>query len=304
MIKRNVEFEVGGVTRGVERYRNEINKDVSKFADTGRSAFADSDVGSKLVDQCMKPLVAGFQEIQEEASMGFTTKGHSAVWWTPILCLSAEKLAAVTLRTVLAGLQPSVAHARLWTACALKIGANVKQEREFDLWKDRQYQKAREEGTINLYKMMVRRVKKIDTKAARRFMRMEADLDRLDWTKEVRLHVGMKCLDTLVRHGNGWFEMRLTGKGYGRTRQVQKTIQLTDVVRKAIEEDHLRCELNRPFLLPMLCEPAAWVWREQRSKWSTESLREGVERPASTPKVGTFGEKLQEKLEAQERRDG
>ena len=271
-IRRNVEWETCGIDRGVERYQNELSKDVAKFSDTGRSAFADTDVGSKLVDQCMRPLVAGVEQEQAAAQLGFSKKGHTAIWWLPILCLQPEKIAAVTIRTVLAGLQPEVAHSRPWTACALLIGANIKMEREFDLWKERQYREAREEGSINLFKVMTKNCKRIDTRAARKFMRLSTDLDRLDWTKETKLHIGMKCLDTLVRHGNGWFEMSLVGRGYGRTRHTEKTIKLTQVARTAIEQDHRRCEFNRPFLLPMLCEPAEWRWNEAKGKSSGEGL--------------------------------
>jgi hypothetical protein len=144
-------------------------------------------------------------------------------------------------------------------------------EREFDLWKERQYREAKD-GSVNLYKVMTKNCKRIDTRAARKFMRLSTDLDRLDWTKEVRLHAGMKCLDTLVRHGNGWFEMSLVGRGYGRTRHTEKTVKLTQVARDAIEQDHRRCEFNRPFLLPMLCEPAEWRWHEGKAKSSGEGL--------------------------------
>ena len=271
-IRRNVEWETCGIERGVQRYQNELNKDVSKFSNTGRSAFADTDVGSKLVDQCMRPLVDGVKEEQAAAQLGFSKKGHTAIWWLPILCLQPEKKAAVTIRTVLAGLQPEVSHSRPWTACALLIGANIKMEREFDLWKERQYREARDEGSINLFKVMTKNCKRIDTRAARKFMRLSTDLDRLDWTKETKLHIGMKCLDILVRHGNGWFEMSLVGRGYGRTRHTEKTIKLTQVARTAIEQDHRRCEFNRPFLLPMLCEPAEWRWNEAKGKSSGEGL--------------------------------
>ena len=80
-IRKNIEWETGGIARGVERYRNEIAKDVAKFEATGRSAFADSDVGSKLVNQCMKPLVAGIKEAQVEAQEGKSNPGREAVWW-------------------------------------------------------------------------------------------------------------------------------------------------------------------------------------------------------------------------------
>ena len=297
-IEHNIEWETSGIKRGIERYKNEVNKDISKFSDTGRSSFADSDVGSKLVLQCMVPLVAHIKKEQRVAQQGFSKRGHAAIWWLPILCLQPEKISAVILRTVLAGLQPEVAHARPWTACSLLIGANIKAEREFDLWRDKQYKDAREEGSINLYKVMIRRCKRVDTKAARRFMRMSTDLDRLDWAKEVRLHLGMKCLDTLVRACGEWFEMNLIGRGYGTNRHVTKTLKLTPLALKEIEDDQERCEFNRPFLLPMLCEPAQWRWNEKKSKYSGEGLTYSEVQDAS----GAIGEALQEALETQKKK--
>jgi len=288
-IRKNIEWETGGIARGVERYRNEMAKDVAKFEATGRSAFADSDVGSKLVNQCMKPLVAGIKEAQAEAQEGKAQPGREAVWWNPILCLSAESLAAVVLRTVLAGMQPKV---RPWTACCLRIAANIKQQREFELWKDRQFE-GEGEGAINLYKVMTARCKRIDSRAARKFMRQSTDLDRLNWDKKLCVHIGMKLMDVLVRYGNGWFELSYVRKGYGRTIHTEKTLRLTEVALQAIEQDHQRCELNRPFLLPMLCEPAEWRFNETKAKSSGEELTESEVPDASGP----FAQALQSQTE-------
>ena len=79
VIRKNIEWETGGIARGVERYRNEMAKDVATFEATGRSAFANSDVGSKLVNQFMKPLVAGIKEAQVEAQEGKSNPGREAV---------------------------------------------------------------------------------------------------------------------------------------------------------------------------------------------------------------------------------
>jgi len=266
-------------------------KDVAKFEATGRSAFADSDVGSKLVNQCMKPLVAGIKEAQAEAQEGKSQPGRETVWWNPIPCLSAESMAAVILRTVLAGMQPKV---RPWAACCLRIAANIKQQREFELWKDRHFQGEREEeSAVNLYKVMTARCKRIDSRAARKFMRQSTDLDCLNWDKKVCIHTSMKLMDMLVRNGNGWFKLPYVKRGYGRTVHTEKTLRLTEVALQAIEQDHQRCELNRPFLLPMLCEPAEWRFNETKAKSSGEGLTESEVPDASGP----FAQALQSQTE-------
>ena len=124
-------------------------------------------------------------------------------------------------------------------------------------------------------------------------MRLSTNLDRLNWDKSVRIHVGMKCLDLLVRHGNGWFEMQLINRGYGRTLYTEKTLRLTEIARQAIEQDHNRCELNRPFLLPMLCEPAEWRFNETKAKSSGQGLTESEVPDASGP----FAQALQSQTE-------
>jgi len=281
-IRKNIEWETSGISRGVERYRNMLAKDISEFEKTSRSTFADSDVGSKLLDQCMRPLVAGIIDAQIEAQQGFSAAGRTAVWWLPILCLHPEPMAAVILRSVLAGLQPEVSSSRPWTACSLQTANNIKQQREFDLWKTRQYEDERHEGAVNLYKIMTRRCKRIDSRAARKFMRLSTNLDRLDWDKTVRLHIGMKCMDLLVRYGNGWFEQSMVRRGYGTTLHTEKSVRLTQIARDAIENDHRRCELNRPFLLPMLCEPAQWRFSEGKAKSSGAELTESEEADLSS----------------------
>ena len=55
-ISENVEWKTSAITWGIPRYQNESSKDISKFSDTGRPAFTDSDVGSMMEDQCMNPL--------------------------------------------------------------------------------------------------------------------------------------------------------------------------------------------------------------------------------------------------------
>ena len=104
-------------------------------------------------------------------------------------------------------------------------------------------------------------------------MRQSTDLDRLNWDKKLCVHIGMKLMDMLVRYGNGWFELSYVKKGYGRTVHTEKTLRLTEVALQAIEQDHQRCELNRPFLLPMLCEPAEWGSMKRKRNPLARDLR-------------------------------
>lgn len=305
LIKENSEWETEGITRGVERYRNELNKDIAKFEQTGRSSFADSDVGAKIVLQCMRPLVVAFKQAQEEAQLGHAKSGAPSLWWTPLLCLEPEELAAITIRTVLSGMQPPL---RKTTQCAIKIADNIRFERDHHLWKDQEFKNARELGTRNMYKVMTRKVRKLDKRSIRKFMRIEADMDREAWSKETKVHIGNKCLELLVRWAgdwvikpeftatkdqprpefpddyikkNDWFSVELIQAGYPKVRTT-KFIRLSPEAEKVIEENHARCEYNKPYLVPMLCPPVPWQWRQGRSKKSTIKQEELPETKLAT----------------------
>ena len=294
-IQKNAEWETSGIQRGIERYHKELEKDKDQFEKLGRSAFADSDVGSKLVDNCMRPMVAGLKPLieevekaQEKAQDLFAKSGRTPKWCRDILVHEPEKVAAIIVRTVLAGIHPPVGNERPFTACAIAIADNIKMQRDFDLWKARQRQQVRdakannEKPPVNLYEVMTRKCKRIDSRAARSFMRLSTDYDRENLTKKEKIHFGAFCLDLLVRCGNGWFELRIKNHGHGRNIRAVKTIRLTQVALKAIEKDHNRCELNRPFLVPMLCEPASWRYEDGKSKSSGENLEESEVPPADS----------------------
>ena len=119
-------------------------------------------------------------------------------------------------------------------------------------------------------------------------MRQSTDLDRLNWAKKTCVHIGMKLMDSLVRYGNGWFELSAVNKGFGRNVHNEKSLRLTEVALQAIENDHARCELNRPFLLPMICEPAEWRFHETKANSSGEGLTQSEVPDAS----GVFAQAL------------
>ena len=50
-ILKNIEWETGGITRGVEQNPHVMTLDFANIKATGCSAFAGTDVGSKRVDQ-------------------------------------------------------------------------------------------------------------------------------------------------------------------------------------------------------------------------------------------------------------
>ena len=297
LIKLNSEWEAYGIQRGVDAYHSKLREDEKKFKERGRSQFVYSDVGAKIVLHCMRPLVEGFKQAQNEAEIGHSKKGAYSKWWTPILCLHPEELAAITIRTVLAGMQPPM---RKTTQCAIKIAENIRFERDLHLWKDQQFKNERELGTKNLFKAMTRKVKKLDARSVRKFMRFEADTDRESWSKETKVHLGNKCLELLVRWAGewsvspdfratkdkkhpvfpddyhkteDWFATELIQAGYSRIRTT-KFIKLTPEAEKVIEDNHARCEFNKPYLVPMLCPPIKWRWRKAKSKKSTNIIEE------------------------------
>lgn len=232
------------------------------------------------------PLVPAIQAAHETALRGLSGKGHRAKWWIPALSLEADKWAVITARSALTGIAPDMQDARPTTSVALNIASAAKLQREFDLWKARESKESREaqargEHRANLYQVMLRSVKKVDKRTARKWMLLSDNIDHLDWSKDERISVGMLMLSILAEHGGGWFELAYIRKSTGRGTVTERVIRLTEAGRRWINNHNAMTELQRPWLLPMLCPPKAWRWVDAETEEPDSQASEDT--PVPTP---------------------
>jgi hypothetical protein len=246
-IERQQRWEVESVDRGVQRYRE---------AEAEVEMYADSEPGKRMMVDTMRRLVPAVEAAQAEALKTLTDPqaGRRPEWMLPILCLGAEKLALITARFAVSGSSRSDGVA---TSVASNIASAVKLEREFELWRDKQKERGKA-GAIDLYKLMTGRVKRVDARTAKKWMKKAEDLDRIEWDTETKVVFGMKLLELLVEHGGGYHEIVVVGAGSNSRRTTTRYVRLTAAAEAYVKDINSSTELDRPWLMPMLCPPQPW----------------------------------------------
>ncbi len=254
--------EIEWIEKGVKRFREAHLKANDKALKGRGGGLAEQEIGSSLTTLLLRAMIPAIEELQREALEDIHNKKRKAVWWVPILCLEADKWAIITLRSVLTGLSAEVADARPATPLALQIGRHAQFQREVDLWKKAEAERKKELGEdyVDLYKLMLARVKKVTAKSARKWMQLAEDCDRINWSKETCLCVGMLLLEVLVKKSGGWFEMVLIGSGAGATRQTERQLKLSPMAVRRINKEVRRMGLNKPLLSPMIRPPKPWTY--------------------------------------------
>lgn len=112
-------------------------------------------------------------------------------------------------------------------------------------------------------------------------MLLSDNIDHLDWSKDERISVGMLMLSILAEHGGGWFELAYIRKSSGRGTVTERVIRLTEAGRRWINNHNAMTELQRPWLLPMLCPPKAWRWVDAEAEEPDSQASEDT--PVPTP---------------------
>jgi hypothetical protein len=257
-IEAQQRWETEGVERGIARYRRMLADAVKQGNE------ADLAPGQKMMHEILKNLVPAIIASKEEELDKLQGRGNPAISRLPLFCLDPHKVALITARAALA----SARAGRHATSLALLIAQQVRDERNFELWRQSEANRAKAEKQrgipkpIDMFKVMTARVKAVNARSARAWMKraekMARDFDKLEWPKEDRIHFGMHMIKLLVEQGGGWFETTLYwvhGKGGPAT---ERHVVLSETAKEYLNLHHAQCELTRPWLLPMICPPNDW----------------------------------------------
>jgi hypothetical protein len=246
---RQLRYELNGVERGIRRYQEALKSD-----------GMDTPPARDLLRTVLDGLIPAVREAQKEALEGLTNRksaggggGRSAHWWYPILCLDAEKIAFITARTAMSRPRAGMDRNTL-TQVAKATAERVRQERDFMLWKKAQNEG---DGPVNMAKLMLSSVKRVDARTAKKWMKRGDAFDKVEWTIEEKLRLGVKLVHLLVEHGGGVCTLVLRQIGGGRFK-TERLVELTPLAHDFLEKRAGVEELTRPWLLPMLCPPNDW----------------------------------------------
>jgi DNA-directed RNA polymerase N-terminal len=271
MIASERAWEIEGQERGIARYRRHIEKAQERLVKTdGRAGgMTDTEGGSLIVRRVLVPLanaiyaqqILGQRELMEGG-------GRPPAWAKQLMMLTADEWAVITIRTVLTGFAPSGDDARPVTSVALNIGSNGKLQVEFNRWKEAEAERAKEArktntNYVNLFQLMKHRVKSVDKKTARKWMKLSERLERMSWDRDERSHVGSALIQLLVDHAGGWFTLVMVPSGSQSSYRNERHLVLTPEAKKVLHSYEEMTELQRPLLVPMRQPPVPWRWTDE-----------------------------------------
>ncbi|MQB00218.1 MAG: hypothetical protein GEU78_07990 [Actinobacteria bacterium] len=254
---RQRQLEITSVERGVKRYMNAINADRS----SGREF--DGSVGQSVMAKMLETLVPEVRRLQREArkklAAAHTTGQRLMGWEVPVEASDAWRLAYITARTVVN--MPSRVRQRI--AAAQCVGRLVNLE--FRWGELRVEEKLRAKDTPpNRIEMMKRRVRRINPRSVRKWLRLMDDITTTEWDAETRLKVGLALLDLVVVHCSDFVELVHYNTNLRGRVQTMTSIVLRAEVTQAMDEEYARRSECTPWFLPMLCPPRPWVWDGQK----------------------------------------
>lgn len=275
MVERQKRWEMENVQRGVEMYQAALRR---LEEEKGAGALIETKPGVQMMTAVLPHLISAIEKLQEQAKEGLKPdgpQGRPSIWWWPILCLSSEKLAVITLRTALSSIGRNS-----FTSIARQIGTNVKLEREFEMLAAAERRRVKEgrltqyevelnerrqaEGLqlvepVSVLQLMKDYCKEITPRTVRKWGRRVDELDTLDWPEDVRIALGGALLQALVEDGGGWFERR-EHKVITRGRiKTDVSLGLTPLAEEWVRRKRELDEVARPWLTPMLCPPLEWT---------------------------------------------
>lgn len=234
----NDEYECRSIDDGVARYKRAMEHiDVTP-------------VERRKILERYSTLAKAIEEDQKAILGGLALPGRPQTWAPAYLTLDAEKLAVITLRSVIRVVLQDGSGSKL-TSMAINLASSVKLQHELEEVVRINKQRSKEEkgfsrNFLNKLQMDGDKVKKL-------YKRMNDG--PLKWSQTQSIGLGSRLLKILCDCKIGW-EMALV-------REKKRTIYYVNISDKLLEEMSKASEegatLAAPLYRPMTCPPRDWV---------------------------------------------
>lgn len=262
------EWEHYQVQRGIERYRRTLIAQKQDGTTIDRN-LGEVHHGQRIASELIGPMVEAVQAKKAEYLGKLEDPKSKRINDASGIfgCLDEETIAACAVLTALAN--PVEAG---WTSVRRACAARLRHEIEYQQWarREREAEKARKEtgeDGINMFKLMLKRNNgDVDKRVFDKWSKKTTTLVKEEWTHEQTIHIGSAVMSLFVE-ANGWFEVkeqRDEGQKFPKLvfGMTQTALALTASLKQS-------CELQRPFLAPMICEPQDYAYQpEPESKAS------------------------------------
>ena len=256
-VKEQIVLELEGIERGVRNVRHAMQNEQTNLIDT--------EPGRHILNDMMYRLTPPIAEAKEEAIEGISNGGRGVkpTWFWFISTVPADKLAFISIRSILSQRMARNSLGRRASAICLEIGNCVKMQTEYELWAKASKRLNETDGTPDFAKLLMRRAKNMNARQFTGWRRRIDLLESLDWTREEKIHIGSKLLDLAIVHGGGYFELR-----YVQIRQkTERQIYLSPLWMAMMDDVTTMLEINSPVLRPMIVQPKPWKWNAREKRY-------------------------------------
>lgn len=231
----NDEMELKAIDKGVDRFRRAL--DNMELSPAGRSVI------SKKV-QAVSDVI---KEDQQRMLGGMASAGRPASWGPAYLTMSPDKLALMTLATLI---KIETSESGKLTHAACTLAGRIKLEHQLE--EIQRINRLRNKEDRGFSRNMIDKIRGDDAKIRKLFNKMNGKSIR--WNLTQNLGIGTRLIMLVCRMGIG-FELNLV-------RDKKRTvyfIEKTDDITSKLEELTSFCELMLPSCSPMTCPPIPWV---------------------------------------------
>jgi len=245
-IDRQVKLEADAIHDGILRYSQSCEYQLA----------TDTKPVRDLVGNALKPLAEAI--LAEQLALKTAERQKLPKYGTPLLSITHEKLALITLGTLLNAISRSEFEEGLApgaTAVAYEIGQRCRLERIFDRLRRRQVDVAHELRSRNRSRDARRRAEELARKLD----------DPGDWSKNYRsFHLGEKLIalavDCACFDGQAIFELKTVRESYARRTKTTQRVELTTAAGDWIgSHESALASLPSPVYLPMIVPPRPWT---------------------------------------------
>jgi hypothetical protein len=250
------------VQRGIERYRRTLVQQKKDGSIVDRN-LGEVHHGQRIASDLIGPMVEAVKAKKAEYVGKLEDPKSKKINDASGIfgCLDEETIAACAVLTALAN--PVEAG---WTSVRRACAARLRHEIEYQEWarREREAEKARKESGdegVNMFKLMLKRNDgQVDKRVFDKWSKKTTTLVKQEWTHEQTIHIGSAVM-TLFVECNGWFEVkeqREEGQKFPRL-----IFGMTETALTLTASLKTSCELQRPFLAPMICEPQDYAVQPQ-----------------------------------------
>ena len=239
LLKRQLELEQEGITKGIEDYRTKVQK----------SAVTDLMPGQELLKAGMEPLTAALNEFLAPSTEGRKAgRLCSSKKFFRLLGVPAEELAYLTLRFCLT----EAGDAMLLQRACVKLTDTVLDHHEYTKFKrlNPGYLRMLEENQSS--NMQHRRTVVM-------LKKRQWGISDTVMSDEDKYLVGLQLIELCAKSTGFVRKQVVTRTAKDANREVPYYLALTEKTVQWLEKHHAQCELLTPFFMPMIKEPKPWT---------------------------------------------